>query len=715
MSTSRRAFIISSLAASGGLMLSIPLRPAVAAPAAATALMAPNAFIRIDRRGVVTLILPYVEMGQGALTSQVQILAEELEVAPERVTVEHAPANEALYASPLLGGQITGGSASLLGAWKSMRTAGASARIMLVQAAAERWRVDAAACEAADGMVTHRASGRKLGYGELAADAAKQPVPKEPPLKTPDAYKVVGKPVHRVDTAGKLDGMAKFGIDVRQPNMRYAVVAASPVFNGKLRSVEAGAAMKVKGVSQVVKLDDAVAVVANNTWAAMKGLAALEIVWDEGDNARLDSAALVARADAALDEAGLVHLREGDVAKAEAGAKARYEAVFRLPVLAHAAIEPLGCTVHVRKDGCDVWCGSQVVGRAAKVAADITGLPLEQVRVHNHLLGGGFGRRLETDFISQAVMIAKQVQGPLKVTWSREEDMRHGVYRGVNHSRVTVGLDGGGRPLSWRHRVVGPNIMARFLTVYQKDGVDLDIVECAHGPYDIANLHIEFTRHEAPPGMRTGNWRGVGPSRNVFIVESVMDELAKRAGADPIAYRLGLMSKASPRAVKVLELARDQSGWSGPLPRRSGRGVAVFHAFGSYLALVAQASVADDGAIKVSRVTCVADIGLVVNPDIVRAQLEGGIVFGLTAALYGRITVAGGRVEQGNFDTYPVLRMHQSPPIDVHLVQSAEDPGGVGEPSTSGAIAALANAVAAATGVRAYTLPLVPSQFKVTS
>lgn len=714
MSTSRRSFIVGSLAAGGGLMLSIPLRPAEAAPAAA-AVMAPNAFIRIDQRGVVTLILPYVEMGQGALTSQVQILAEELEVAPDNVKVEHAPANEALYASPLLGGQITGGSASLLGAWKSMREAGASARVMLVQAAAQRWQVDSAACEAVNGMVVHRASGKKIGYGALAADAAKQPVPKAPPLKKPEAYKVVGKPVHRVDTAGKLDGKAIFSIDVRLPDMRYAAVAASPVFNGKLRSVDAGAAMKIKGVSQVVKLDDAVAVVANNTWAAMKGLNALNISWDEGANANLDSAALVARADAALDVAGLVHLREGDVAKAEAGAKARYEAVFRLPVLAHAAIEPLGCTVHVRQDGCDVWCGSQVVGRGAKVAAEATGLPLEKVRVHNHLLGGGFGRRLETDFISQAVMIAKQVSGPLKVTWSREEDMRHGVYRGINHSRVTVGLDDAGRPLSWRHRVVGPNVMERFLAVYQKDGVDLDIVECAHGPYDIANLHIEFTRHEAPQGMRTGNWRGVGPSRNVVIVESVMDELAKRAGADPIAYRLGLMTRASPRVIRVLELARDKSGWGQPLPPRSGRGVAVFQAFGSYLALVAQASVADDGEIRVSRVTCVADIGLAVNPDIVRAQLEGGIVFGVTAALYGRITVAGGRVEQGNFDTYPVLRMHRSPQIDVHLAQSVEDPGGVGEPGTSGAIAAVANAVAAATGVRAYTLPLDPSQFKVTS
>ncbi|NGZ87052.1 xanthine dehydrogenase family protein molybdopterin-binding subunit [Duganella aceris] len=714
MSTSRRSFIVSSMAAGGGLMLGIPLRLAEAAPAAG-AVMAPNAFIRIDRRGAVTLILPYVEMGQGALTSQVQILAEELEVAPKRVIVEHAPADEKLYASPLLGGQITGGSASLLGSWKTMRTAGASARIMLIQTAAQRWKVDSADCVAVDGTVIHRASGRKIGYGELAADAAKQPVPKDPPLKAREAYEVIGKPVHRVDTSGKLDGKATFSIDVRQPNMRYAAVAASPVFNGKLASVDASEAMKVKGVSQVVKLDDAVAVVANNTWAAMKGLAALKIGWDDGANAGLSNADLVARADAALNEPGIVHLREGDVAKAEAGARARYEAVFREPALAHAAIEPMGCTVHVRKDGCDVWCGSQVVGRAAKVTAEATGLPLESVKVHNHLLGGGFGRRLETDFISQAALIAKQVNGPLKVTWSREEDMRHCVYRGINHSRVTVALDGAGRPLSWRHRVVGPNVMARFLPIYQKDGVDLDIVECAHGPYDIPNVHIEFTRHEAPQGMRTGNWRGVGPSRNVVIVESVMDDLAKRANADPIAYRLALMTKATPRLTKVLQLARDQSGWGQPLPARSGRGVAVFHAFGSFLALVAEAKVADNGEISVPRVTCVADIGLVVNPDIARAQLEGGIVFGISAALYGRITVAGGRVEQGNFDTYPVLRIHQAPQIDVHLVDSAEDPGGVGEPGTSGAIAAVANAVFAATGVRAYTLPLDPSQFKVTT
>jgi isoquinoline 1-oxidoreductase beta subunit len=705
---------VATLTASGSLLIGALPDTRAAAAGAATALQ-PNAFVRIDRDGTVTVTLPYVEMGQGAYTSQIMVVAEELEVAPSAIVLEPAPADEKRYGSPLFGGQITGGSGSLRGTWMTMRAAGAAARIMLVQAAARRWQVDAAECSAAEGKVVHAASGRTLGYGELAAAAAEVPVPADPPLKSPGRYKVVGKPLMRVDSPAKVDGSARFGIDVALPGMRYAAVAACPVFNGKVGSVDASGAMRVKGVRQVVTLSDTVAVIGDSTWVAMKGLAALKVVWDEGANAGVSTADLVARADAALGTPGIVFVDEGDVAGAEGRAASRYEAVFRLPALAHGAIEPLNCTVDLRPDRCDVWCGSQVVGRAQQAAAAAAGLAPERVKVHNQFLGGGFGRRLETDYVGQAVAIARKVKGPVKVTWSRAEDLQHDYYRGHNHSRVTVALDAAGKPLSWRHRLAGPNIMARWLPVYQKNGVDLDIVDDARGPYDIPNVHIDFVRHEAPDGMHTGNWRGVGPTRNVFIVESVMDDLARRAGMDPVAYRRALMGKASPRMKHVLDVAVEQSRWGTALPARSGRGIAIFEGFGSYLAIVAQVRVSAAGEIRVERVTCAVDTGIAVNPDIVRAQMEGGVMFGVSAALHERVAVMNGRVLAANYDAYPVLRMNEAPHVDVHIVDSTEAPGGVGEPGTSGTIAAVANAVCTATGVRSYALPLVPADFKVTT
>jgi isoquinoline 1-oxidoreductase beta subunit len=699
----RRHFLIASVAAGGGLLLGFPLAPA--ALAAAPVAPVPSAFIRIDRAGRVTLLLPYVEMGQGAYTSQAQILAEELEVDPGTVILEPAPADERLYSSPLFGGQITGGSGSLRGAWLTLRSAGAAARMMLVGAAASRWNVPVSSCEAVNGRVTHGASGRSLGYGELADDAVHQPVPVAPKLKEPGSYRVVGKPIKRLDTPAKINGTAIFGIDARPEGVRYAMVAACPVFGGKVGSVDATETMKVKGVRQVVRIDDAVAVVADHTWAARKGLSALKVTWNEGANASLTTADLVASADAALDRKGIVSTRTGDVDKAEASAAGRYDADFQLPLLAHAAMEPLSCTLHVTRDHCDVWLGSQILGRAQKAAAEGTGLPLDKVVMHNYFLGGGFGRRLETDYVLQAARLARQVDGPVKITWSREEDTQHDYYRYHNHSRIRVGLDAKGQPVSWRHRVVGPNIMARFLPVYQKDGVDLDIVDGAFGPYDIPNVLVDYVRNEAPNGMGTGNWRGVGPTRNVFITETVIDELAHRAGQDPVAYRRALMTKA-PRPRAVLDLAAEKSGWGEALPPGSGRGVAVFTAFESHLAMVAQVRVEPSGKIHVERIVCAVDTGIAVNPDIVRAQIEGGAIFGLTSVLYGRITIARGRVQQGNFDTYPVMRINEAPRIEVYIVPSNESPGGIGEPGTTAAIAAMANAVFVATGKRWRSLPI---------
>lgn len=698
----RRNFLVASLVGGGTLMIGFSLGSRAQAPSPPPT---PNAFIRIDPQGRVTLFMPYVEMGQGAYTSQAQIVAEELEIDPAAMILEAAPPDERLYASPLIGGQITGGSLSLRGAWISMRSAAAAARMMLIDAAARRWQVRSGACRAENGRVIHTASKRSFGYGELTQAAARLRVPQSPVLKNPKDFRVVGKPTPRVDTPAKINGLAKYGIDVRPEGVRYAIVSASPVFGGKVAAIDDNAALAVKGVRQIVRIEDAVAVVADNTWAARKGLTALKVTWDEGANRSVSTADLVAAADAALERDGLIAVNTGDVGKAEAAAANRYEQVFRLPMLAHAAMEPLSCTAHVTSDLCEVWCGSQVCGRAQKTAAEAAGLPLDKVIVHNHLLGGGFGRRLEHDYVNQAVRIAKQVQGPLKVMWTREEDMQHDYYRYHNHSRVTVGLDASGRPVSWRHRVVGPNIMERFLPVYQKDGIDLDIVECASGPYDIPNVLVDYSRNEPPRGLAVGNWRGVGPTRNVFIVESVIDELAHRAQQDPVEYRRSLMSKV-PRARAVLDLVVEKSGWGTPLAPGRGRGVAVFEGFGSFLGFVAEAHVSPTGIVRVERVVCAVDTGLVVNPDIVRAQIEGGITFGVSAALREHVTVANGRVQQANFDTYQVLRMHEAPRIEVHIVPSHESPGGVGEPGTSGAIAAVANAVFAATGKRVTTLPI---------
>lgn len=709
----RRAFLATAAAAGGAMLLGFPLRTPAQQPPAPT----PLAYIRIDPNGKITLILPYVEMGQGAYTSQAQIIAEELEVDPSGVVIEAAPPQEPMYASPLFGGQITGGSGSLRGSWMTMRSAGAAARMMLVSAAAKRWQVRASSCLAADGRVLHKPSGRKLGYGELAAEAAALPVPHSPTLKRRDAYRTVGTPQRRLDTPTKINGQAIFGIDVRPRGLRYAAVAASPVIGGRLSAVDSTLAMQIPGVRQVVQIEDAVAVVADHTWAARKGLAALKITWNDGPGSTVSTKELVEAADRALAKQGIVSTSTGDIQQAEAGAAERIEAVYRLPMLAHATMEPLNCTVHLTADRCDVWLGSQILARAHQTAAEACGLPLERVAMHNQFLGGGFGRRLEVDYVAQAVRFAKQIDGPVQVLWSREEDMQHDYYRYHNHSHVKVGVDADGRPVSWRHRLVGPNIMARFLPVYQKDGVDLDVVDCASGPYDIDSVHVEFVRNEAPSGLNTGNWRGVGPSRNVYIVESVIEDLARRAGRDPVSYRVSLM-KGAPRTRAVLQTLSKRPLWSSHIQQppagqgRRGKGLAVFHAFGSHLAMAAQVLVSPSGSVRVERVDCVVDTGLAVNPDIVRAQLEGGINFGISAVLYGRITVEGGRIQQANFDTYPILRMHEAPLIEVHIMPSDEEPGGVGEPGTSGIFAAVANAVFDATGVRVRTLPFEAQELK---
>jgi isoquinoline 1-oxidoreductase beta subunit len=708
---SRRAFLAGAATVGGGLLIGFRLPQAVAQPSLQDPAATPNAFVRIDRAGSVTLILPYVEMGQGAYTSQAQLLAEELDVGLDQVALEAAPPDEALYSHPVLQDQITGGSAGLRGSWDTLRIAGATARAMLIAAAAERWGVAAADCTARRGEVLHAESGRRAGYGDLVGDAARVPVPADVALKDPARYELVGRSVKRLDTPAKVTGAAQFGIDARPTGVKYAAIIACPVIGGTVGDVDARPALAVRGVSQVIKLDDAVAVVADHTWAARKGLTALEIAWQGGASATLDTAQLVAECDAALDRVGVVATETGDPAAAEAGAASHYEATFRMPMLAHLALEPINCTAYVRDDGCEIWVGCQRLALARRMAAEALGMPLERITIHNHLLGGGFGRRLEADYVAQAVRVARQVEGPVKVTWSREEDVRHDYFRYHNHSRVRVGLDSEWRPVSFWHRVVGPSVMARWLPIFFQNGVDFDIVGGAEGPYAWPSARIEYVRQEAPRGLSTGNWRGVGATRNVFVVETVVDDLAHAAGHDPLDYRRALLVQNA-RALAVLERAASEAGWGAPLPRGRGRGLSVLNDFGSYLAAVAEVTVEPSGRVRIERVVCAVDCGIAVNPDIVRAQIEGGVIFGLSAALYGKITVANGRIVESNFDDCPVLRMNEAPAIDVHIVASTEAPGGVGEPGTAAVLPAVTNAIHAATGVRLYDLPIDPTKLR---
>ncbi|MGY3444704.1 MULTISPECIES: molybdopterin cofactor-binding domain-containing protein [unclassified Bradyrhizobium] len=709
---SRRNFLRAGAIAGGGLLLSVSLPFAGReSEAAAADGFAPNAFIRIGGDGKVVLTMPYVEMGQGTYTSIPMLIAEELEIGLTQVQLEHAPPSDKLYANPLLGVQATGNSNAMRGAWQPMRKAGATAKAMLVAAAAKRWNVEPASCRAENGEVHHAASGRKLSYGELAADAAQMPVPENVTLKRPAEFRLIGTPAKRLDTPSKINGTAVYGIDARPPGVKIATLAQSPVFGGRVKRVDDAAAKAVNGVRQIVKLDDAVAVVADHMGAAKKGLAALTVEWDEGPHARLATADIARELEAATTKPGAVAQNIGDADKAMAAAATKVEATYQLPFLAHATMEPMNCTVHVRADGCEIWVGNQALSRVQAVAAKMLDLPPEKVVVHNHLLGGGFGRRLEVDGVIRAVQVAKQVDAPVKLVWTREEDIQHDMYRPYWCDRISVGLDASGKPVAWNNRFAGSSVLARWAPPAFRNGLDPDTTEGAIDlVYDIPNFHVEYVRVE-PPGIPTAFWRSVGPSHNVFVTESVIDEMAAAAKQDPVDYRKALLGK-SPRARAALELAAAKAGWGGALPAGRGRGVSLQFVFGSYLAQVAEVEVAKDGSVRVHRVVCAMDCGTVVNPDTVQAQLQSGINFGVTAALYGDITLKDGRVEQSNFDSYQMLRIDQAPAIEVHIVPSTEPPGGMGETGTSGIVPAISNAIFAATGKRLRKMPVDPAVLK---
>jgi isoquinoline 1-oxidoreductase beta subunit len=700
---SRRGFLVTSAALGGGLVLSLSL-PIGRSEAADSDSFAPNAFIRIGKDGQVVLTMPYVEMGQGTYTSVPMLIAEELDVSLKQVRLEHAPPNEKLYANPLLGVQATGNSNAMRGGWKQLREAGATARTMLVAAAAKRWAVDPKSCCAEDGEVIH-AAGQRLKYGELASEAAKMPVPVNVALKSPEEFKLIGTPAKRLDASGKVNGTAVYGIDARPPGVKFATLAQSPVFGGRVRSVDDTAARAVNGVRQIVRLDDAVAVVADHMGAAKKGLAALKIEWDEGPHAKLTTDDIARELEQATLAPGAVAQNVGDADKAIASAATKVEATYQVPFLAHATMEPMNCTVHLRKDECEIWIGNQALARVQAMAAKVAGLPPEKVIVHNHLIGGGFGRRLEADGAVRAVEIARQVDGPVKVVWTREEDIQHDMYRPYWFDRISAGLDDQGRPVAWNNRFAGSSVIARWLPPGFKNGLDPDSTEGAIDlVYDLPNFHVEFVRVE-PPGIPTAFWRSVGPSHNVFVTESFIDEMAAAAKQDPVAYRRSLLDK-SPRAKAVLDLAAEKAGWGQALPKGSGRGVSLQFVFGSYMANVAEVEVSKEGAVRIRRVVSAMDCGTVVNPDTVQAQIQSGIIFGATAALHGEITLKNGRVEQSNFDSYQMIRMNEAPAIEVHLVKSSEPPGGMGETGTSAIVPAIANAIFAATGKRLRKMPV---------
>ncbi len=700
----RRDFLRVVSAAGAGLVLGfrLPFGPGpVAADDGKDAVL--NAFLRIGADDTVTVLVSQAEMGQGVYTSLPMAVAEELEVEWSRVRVEAAPAS-LIYANPAMGQQATGGSSSVRMMVDPMRRAGAAAREMLVAAAAAAWGVDAASCTASAGTVHHAASGKTARYGELAAAAANLPPPPSPAVKPRKDWKLLGKSMPRLDTPSKVDGSARFGLDVRVEGMLFAAVKRCPVLGGRVRTVKDEAAKSVPGVKHIVPFGNGVAVVADGTWPAMKGLDALEIEWDPGPNAALSSESIRGEFRALAEKPGVSVRVVGNAAQALAGAAKKLDAVYEVPFLHHATMEPMNATAHVRADAVDVWAPTQGQTKAQMAAAKIAGVPADRVAIHTTLLGGGFGRRFESDFVEDAVRVSKAVGAPVQVVWSREEDVRHGFYRPSTYNRLAAGLDAQGMPVAWTHRIVGPSILARVFPMAvaaRPDGTSIE--GAANLPYAVPHVAVDYAMKNTP--VPVGFWRSVGSSQNAFVTECFFDEIAAAGGQDPFELRRRLLANA-PRHRTVLERVAEASGWGKPPGAGRGRGIAVAESFGTYVAQVAEVSVSDAGAVRVERVWCAVDCGMHVNPDTIEAQMQSGIVYGLTAALYGQITLAGGTVMQSNFDDYPLLRMSETPAIEVIHILSDQPPGGVGEPGTPPIAPAVVNAIAAATGKRIRSLPV---------
>ncbi|MDA8431323.1 MAG: xanthine dehydrogenase family protein molybdopterin-binding subunit [Geobacteraceae bacterium] len=704
---SRRQFIKTSALAGGGLLLACHLCAGRRdAAAGGDTVFAPNAFLRVGTDGSVTVIVNKSEMGQGVYTSLPMLVAEELCCDWQRVRFQASPVAPEYNHTQFGPIMVTGGSSSVRSEWNRLSLAGAAAREMLISVAAQQWRIDPAACRAEKGVV-HGPADRQLSFGKLAARAAKLPLPKEVRLKS-GATVLLGRPLHRLDSPAKINGTALFGIDVHVPGLLTAVIERPPVFGGTVKNFDAAKALAVAGVKQVVTVDAGVAVVADGFWPAVQGREQLEIVWEEGAGAGVSTHAMREEYARLAATPGLVARRDGDAQAVLAKAARRFEVEYEVPYLAHAPMEPLNCFVDLKKDSCLIRTGSQFQTVDRNAAARVAGLKPEQVSLETTFLGGGFGRRAcpGSDFVIEAVQVAKQVGQPVKVIRTRTDDMRAGYYRPMWYDRVTACLDKHGLPLAWQLRIVGQSIIAGtpFEAAMIKDGIDGTSVEgAATTPYAIPNLQVEL--HSPKNQVPVLWWRSVGHSHTAFVMESFLDELAHAVGQDPYQYRRRLLAK-HPRTLKVLETAAKKAGWGRPLPSGHGRGIAVHESFGSFVAQVAELSVDSTGHIKVHRVVCAVDCGRIVNPDTIKAQMESGIVFGLSAALYGAITLKAGRVQQGNFDDYPLVRMSAMPQVEVHIIASNEPPGGVGEPGVPPIAPAVANALFAASGARLRSLPM---------
>mgnify|MGYP002715536002 CR=1 FL=1 len=709
---SRRRFLQGSAAAAAGLTIGFHWSggPKIASAAAAGGAFAPNAFVRIGTDNTVTVLSKHLEMGQGVYTGLATLVAEELDADWSQMRVEGAPADAALYNNLAFGPvQGTGGSSSIANSYEQLRKAGATARALLVEAAAREWKVDRAGIAVEKGVVSHAASGRSATFGDLSAKAAALPVPADVPLKDPSRFTLIGTSVPRVDTRSKSNGTATFALDVVLPGMLTAVIARAPVFGATVKSVDDAEALAIPGVVKVVRVPSGVAVAATNFWAASKGREALAIEWDESRAETRGTAELLAEYKALAGKPGAPARVEGDAAKALAGAAKTVTASFEFPYLAHAPMEPLDCVVRLDGSGCEIWAGDQFQTIDQNNAAAAAGLKPEQVRINTLVAGGSFGRRANaaSDYIVEAVHVAKALDRgtPVKLVWTREDDIRGGRYRPMYYHTLTAGLDAAGNPVAWQHRIVGQSIIGGtpFAPVLIKDGVDGTSVEGASNlPYDIPNMLVDL--HTTEVGVPVLWWRAVGSTHTAYSTEVFIDELASAAGKDPVEFRRALLAK-HPRHLGVLNLAAEKAGWGTPLPEGKARGVAVHESFSTFVAQVAEVTMQTDGSVKVDRVVCAVDCGLAVNPDVIRAQMEGGIGFGLGGVMYGEVTLDRGRVEQSNFHDYRVLRIEEMPAVEVHIVPSAAAPTGVGEPGVPPVGPAVANAVFAATGRRIRNLP----------
>jgi len=709
--TSRRSFLKTSAAVTGGLMLGFNLPGTLGEAMAAGTVHTPNAWVHIADNNVITLLSARSEMGQGVYTSMPMLIAEELNVDISQIKVAAAPP-DAVYVNALLGAQITGGSTSVRDGWLKLRVAGAQVREMLITAAAARWNVDRDLIKADKGMI-YGPKGLKSTYGDLAQSAASMPVPEKPPIKDPKDFKIVGKRTKRVDTPAKVNGTAEFGIDVKLPGMVYASLAQCPVIGGKVKSFDGSAAKASAGVIDVVQINDGVAVVANSWWQAKKARDLLSIQWDEGAGAALSDASVIDGTRQALKTGKVLEITkpQGDVAAALKGAAKVVEAEYVIPMQAHAPLEPMNFTAHVQGNKALLIGPTQFQQGAQGAVAGALGFKPEDVTLQTTFLGGGFGRRLELDFIVQAAQISKAVNKPVKLLWTREDDMTHDFYRPVGVNQLKAGLDASGKPVALHFKVASQSVTQRAFGL-PKDTMDPFMAEAAVAGYNIANTQHDLVIHDT--GIRVGYWRAVSHNMNAFANESFMDELAKAAGKDPYEYRMSLLA-GKPRFANVLKLAADKAGWGKSLAKGHALGIALMEGYDTYMAQVAEVSLNDSGEVHVHRVTVAADLGHMVNPDTVEAQLQSSIIFGMGAALKHQITMTAGRVHETNYHNFQPVRMNEVPKIDIVLVKSTEKPGGIGEPATAVVAPAIANAVAKLTGKRVRRLPITAEVLKQTA